>query len=59
MLTEHLDASTAAFRVGFESPTQFGREYHRLFGAPPLKDVMTLRQAAARGALKPESAAAQ
>jgi AraC-like DNA-binding protein len=52
MLTEHLDASTAAFRVGYESPSQFGREYHRLFGAPPLRDIMGLRQAAARGSIK-------
>ena len=48
MLTEHLDASTAAFRVGYESPSQFGREYHRLFGAPPLRDITSLRQAAVR-----------
>jgi AraC-like DNA-binding protein len=45
MLTEHLDASTAAYRVGYESPSQFGREYHRLFGAPPLRDITSLRQA--------------
>ena len=46
MLMEHLDASTAAFRVGYESPSQFGREYSRLFGAPPLRDITSLRQAA-------------
>jgi AraC-like DNA-binding protein len=45
MLTERLDAATAAFRVGYESPSQFGREYHRLFGAPPLRDVTSLRKA--------------
>ena len=39
MLTEHLDASTAAFQVGYESPSQFSREYSRLFGAPPLRDM--------------------
>ncbi|MFT3931793.1 MAG: AraC family transcriptional regulator [Spongiibacteraceae bacterium] len=44
MLNELLDASTAAFRVGYESASQFGREYLRLFGAPPMRDVMTLRQ---------------
>lgn len=44
MLTEHLDAATAAFRVGYESPSQFGREYHRLFGAPPLRDIASLRR---------------
>ena len=35
MLTERLDAATAAFQVGYESPSQFSREYSRLFGAPP------------------------
>jgi AraC-like DNA-binding protein len=37
MIGEGLDASEAAFRVGYESPSQFGREYRRLFGAPPRK----------------------
>lgn len=46
MLTEQLDASTAAFRVGYESPSQFSREYSRLFGAPPLRDIASLRQTA-------------
>jgi len=46
MLTEHLDATTAAFQVGYESPSQFSREYNRLFGAPPLRDVTNLRQMA-------------
>ncbi len=59
MLAEHLDASTAAFRVGYESASQFGREYHRLFGAPPVRDVSSLRQAAARGSLKTEHAGTQ
>jgi len=44
MLNEFLDASTAAFRVGYESASQFGREYLRLFGVPPMRDVMSLRQ---------------
>lgn len=43
MLSERLDASTAAFRVGYESPSQFSREYRRLFGAPPSKDIADLR----------------
>lgn len=47
MLTEQLEASTAAFRVGYESPSQFGREYHRLFGASPLRDIASLRGAQA------------
>ncbi|MGW8369264.1 MAG: AraC family transcriptional regulator N-terminal domain-containing protein [Gammaproteobacteria bacterium] len=45
MLTEHLDAAAAAFRVGYESPSQFSREYSRLFGAPPLRDIRNLSQA--------------
>ena len=39
MLNEKLDAGSAAVRVGYESPSQFSREYSRLFGAPPLRDV--------------------
>ena len=46
MLTERLDATTAAFQVGYESPRQFSREYSRLFGAPPLRDITSLRQLA-------------
>jgi AraC-like DNA-binding protein len=44
MLTEHLDASRAAFEVGYESPSQFSREYSRLFGAPPMRDIKNLVQ---------------
>lgn len=44
MLAESLDAANAAFQVGYESPSQFSREYGRLFGAPPLRDIMKLRQ---------------
>lgn len=44
MLAEHLDATSAAFQVGYESSSQFSREYSRLFGAPPLRDVAKLRQ---------------
>jgi AraC-like DNA-binding protein len=47
MLAERLDAATAAFQVGYESPSQFSREYGRLFGAPPLRDISNLRQMAA------------
>ena len=39
MLTERLEASTAAFKVGYESATQFSREYSRHFGAPPARDI--------------------
>ena len=48
MLTEHLDAASAAFQVGYESPSQFSREYNRLFGAPPLRDITNLRQVVAQ-----------
>ena len=43
LLTENQDATTAAFQVGYESPSQFSREYSRLFGAPPLRDITSLR----------------
>jgi AraC-like DNA-binding protein len=43
MLGDGLDAGEAAFRVGYESPSQFSREYRRLFGAPPRQDVTALR----------------
>jgi AraC-like DNA-binding protein len=43
MLSEGADAATAAFSVGYESPSQFSREYARLFGAPPRRDVEALR----------------
>lgn len=46
MLAEQLDASSAAFQVGYESPSQFSREYSRRFGAPPLRDIANLRQSA-------------
>lgn len=44
MLTKRMDAADAAFEVGYESPSQFSREYNRLFGAPPLRDIRKLRQ---------------
>jgi len=44
MLADHLDAASAAFQVGYESHSQFNREYSRLFGAPPLRDIKGLRQ---------------
>jgi AraC-like DNA-binding protein len=46
MLAERLDVANAAFQVGYESPSQFGREYRRLFGSPPLRDITSLRQVA-------------
>jgi len=45
MLNENLDAGSAAGRVGYESASQFSREYSRLFGAPPQRDVTRMRLA--------------
>jgi AraC-like DNA-binding protein len=47
MLAEQQDAAAAAFQVGYESPSQFSREYSRLFGAPPLRDITNLREVTA------------
>src|SRR5687767_2453578 len=49
MLNENLDAGSAAVRVGYESASQFSREYSRLFGAPPQRDITRMRLAPARG----------
>ncbi|MEW6146177.1 MAG: AraC family transcriptional regulator [Thermodesulfobacteriota bacterium] len=46
MLAERIDSGTAAFRVGYESQSQFSREYSRLFGEPPLRDITKLRRMA-------------
>jgi AraC-like DNA-binding protein len=46
LLNSDIDASTAAYKVGYESQSQFSREYRRLFGAPPMQDVKKLRSAA-------------
>ncbi|KTC51105.1 AraC family transcriptional regulator [Pseudomonas fluorescens ABAC62] len=43
MLNEHQDVSSAAFKVGYESPSQFSREYSRLFGVAPKRDIAGLR----------------
>jgi AraC-like DNA-binding protein len=49
MLSDRLDASTAGFRVGYESASQFSRDYSRQYGAPPLRDINSLRQMAVLG----------
>jgi AraC-like DNA-binding protein len=43
MLAEAIDATQAAYRVGYESTSQFSREYSRMFGAPPIRDIERLR----------------
>ncbi|MDX3774956.1 AraC family transcriptional regulator [Chromatiaceae bacterium AAb-1] len=46
MLYEGMEAATASYKVGYESPSQFSREYSRLFGAPPKTDIARFRQSA-------------
>ncbi|RDJ22141.1 AraC family transcriptional regulator [Bosea caraganae] len=50
ILGQAMDAATAGHNVGYDSPSQFSREYSRLFGAPPIRDIARMRAA-------PESAA--
>jgi AraC-like DNA-binding protein len=45
MLSEAADAASTAYRVGYESESQFSREYARMFGAPPMRDIASLRNA--------------
>ncbi len=45
MLNENLDAGNASGGVGYESASQFNREYSRLFGAPPQRDIARMRTA--------------
>lgn len=47
MLAENADAASTAYRVGYESASQFSREYSRMFGAPPIRDIQALRGGAA------------
>jgi AraC-like DNA-binding protein len=50
MLDEHLDAASAGYRVGYDDASHFNREYKRLFGTPPMRDMERLREAAWVGA---------
>lgn len=43
MLSQDIDAGSAGVRVGYDSASQFSREYSRLFGAPPLRDIQRMR----------------
>lgn len=45
MLVDGLEAASAGHRVGYESPSQFSREYRRLFGAPPKREIEAMRMA--------------
>ncbi|PCI86896.1 MAG: AraC family transcriptional regulator CmrA [Hyphomicrobiales bacterium] len=42
MLVNELDAASTAYKVGYESPSQFNREYARMFGKPPMQDISNL-----------------
>jgi AraC-like DNA-binding protein len=46
MLGEDLDAASAAYRVGYHDASHFNREYKNLFGVPPMRDVLRLREEA-------------
>lgn len=48
MLGEGLDAASVAYRVGYDDASHFNREYKRLFGLPPIRDVERLRKAAGK-----------
>ena len=50
MFGEGLDAASAGYRVGYSDASYFNREYKKLFGVPPVRDVVQLRQAAGQSA---------
>ncbi|MBW4081197.1 AraC family transcriptional regulator [Paenibacillus sp. S150] len=52
MLSGAMDATTAALEVGYESPSQFNREYRRLFGLPPLQDIKSVQASFSAGLLE-------
>lgn len=54
MLIDGLDAASAAFEVGYQSASQFNREYRRFFGQPPIRDIRALRRPV-QPLFKPES----
>jgi AraC-like DNA-binding protein len=47
MVSDAVNVETAAYQVGYESPSQFSREYFRMFGMSPARDIATLKRAAA------------
>jgi AraC-like DNA-binding protein len=50
MLGENMDAANAGYRVGYDDPSYFNREYKKLFGEPPMRDVGRFRETTAAGA---------
>jgi AraC-like DNA-binding protein len=48
LLAEPADVTGAGYAVGYDSPSQFSREYRRMYGAPPSRDALALREAARR-----------
>jgi AraC-like DNA-binding protein len=46
MLSEAMDAASAAYRVGYQDAAYFNREYRSFFGVPPMRDVRRLRAGA-------------
>ena len=44
LLNNSLDAASVSFEIGYESPSQFNREYARLFGRPPIADIKNLKK---------------
>ncbi len=52
MLMDGLDATTAAYEVGYESISQFSREYSRCFGLPPIRDIRTLKSSGVSAATR-------
>jgi AraC-like DNA-binding protein len=55
MLGEDLDAASAGFRVGYDDPSYFSREYKKFFGEPPMRDLSRLRESIPAG-VQPMSA---
>lgn len=51
LFSDVVDAAEAGYKVGYESPSQFSREYSRMFGAPPARDVRRFRQGELGGRL--------
>jgi len=46
LLAEPGDVTSVGFAVGYDSPPQFSREYRRMYGVPPSRDALALREAA-------------